>query len=480
MKKQVVVIGAGLGGLSAAIHARLGGHEVLVLEQSSQVGGKATGIETQGYRLDPGPSIIILKRIYDDVFRRAGRNIDDYVQFKQLDPFSRVYFEGESSLDLPADRDDCLQVLEERFPTDAKSFKALLTKLDGVIGKVNNSIFKRPYDHIWQLIDWRLLSMAKFANPRSTYKQIVDRSFQHHLLRAFFYGFPSYGGQTYDSVAPGAFFIPFLMLSEGVYYPEGGVSAIPEAFHRLAQELGVQFRLSAKVDRIDVEEGRVTAVHVGNERIGCDAVISNVDRFTTGKWLGRTYNQSPSLSYFTMHWGVRRKVEGLSHHTLLVPKDFEQGFEDLYRKRNFPGSPIVYLNATHIEDPTTAPDGCSNIFAVVTSPAQEDHLDWREVEEIGKERIMRTMDKFGFGLSASELDFERVQTPAYFAEQHGNYKGSLYGPDEKHRLFGMMPNRNWDEEIKNLFYCGGSVQPGAGLPMVTLSGKFAAERLGRA
>lgn len=480
MKKQVVVVGAGLGGLSAAIHARLAGHNVLVLERASQVGGKAAGIETQGYKLDPGPSIIILKRIYEDVFRRAGRKLEDYVSFKKLDPFSRVYFEGESTLDLPADRSQCVRLLRDRFHSDAKSFESLLRKLDRVIGQVDDSIFKRPYDHIWQLLDWRLLSMAKFANPRSTYKQIVDQSFQHPLLRAFFYGFPSYGGQTYDSVAPGAFFIPFLMLAEGVYYPEGGVSAIPEAFYQLAKELGVEFRLDAHVDGIDIERGKATAVRIDKERIGCEAVISNVDRFTTGKWLGRIFDQSPSLSYFTLHWGVRRMVEGLSHHTLLVPNDFEEGFEDLYRKRTFPLSPIVYLNATHIEDSSTAPEGCSNIFAVVTSPGQEDHLDWKEVEKVAKERTMRTMEKFGFGLTSGELDFERVQTPAYFAEQHGNYRGSLYGPDERHRLFGMMPNRNWDEEIKNLFYCGGSVQPGAGLPMVTLSGKFAAERLGRA
>lgn len=474
------MIGAGLGGLSAAVHSRLAGHDVLVLERSSQVGGKAAGIEVEGYKLDPGPSIIILRRIYEDVFKRAGRNLDDYLTFKRLDPFSRVYFEGEPKLDLPADREQCLMVLRDRFPSDARSFENLLAKLDRVIGHVDSSIFKRPYDHIWQLTDWRLLSMAKFANPRSTYRQIVDRSFQHPLLRAFFYGFPSYGGQTYDSVAPGAFFIPFFMLAEGVYYPNGGVSAIPEAFYKLAKELGVEFRLNAHVTGIEVDQGKAAAVRIDDERIRCDAIISNVDRYTTGHWLGRTFDQSPSLSYFTLHWGVRRRVEGLSHHTLLVPKGFEQGFDDLYRKRTFPDSPIVYLNATHIEDSSTAPESCSNIFAVVTSPAQEDHLDWKMVEGVAKERTMVTMEKFGFGLTTSELDFERIQTPTYFAKQHGNYRGSLYGPDEKHRLFGMMPNRNWDEEVKNLFYCGGSVQPGAGLPMVTLSGKFAAERLGSA
>ncbi len=478
MKKQVVVIGAGMGGLSAAIHARLKGHDVLVLEKHELPGGKAARVDLPGYKLDPGPSIIILKGIYEDVFRRAGKRMEEYLRFQRLDPFSRVYFEGEPVLDLPADRDACVALLEERFPGDSSAFKGLMKKLDKVVRNVERSIFRKPYDQPGKLLDWRLLSMARFANPRTTYKQIVDQTFQHPLLRAFFYGFPSYGGQTYDSVAPGAFFIPYFMLAKGVYYPVGGVGAIPEAFQRLAVELGVEFRFGVGVEGIEVEKGRVAAVRAG-DRIPCDAVISNVDRYTTGRWLGREFSERPSFSYFTLHWGVRRRVEGLSHHTLLVPRDFEAGFEELYRRRSFPESPIVYLNATHLQDSSTAPVGCSNLFAVATSPALEDHLDWEELEELARERVMGTLERFGFGLSESELDFERVQTPATFAEAHGNYRGSLYGPDECHRLFGMMPNRNWDEEIPNLFYCGGSVQPGAGLPMATLSGMFAAERLGR-
>lgn len=469
-----------MGGLSAAVHARLNGHDVLVLEKHDLPGGKAARIQTDGYQLDPGPSIIILKRIYEEVFALANRRIEDYLQFQLLDPFSRVYFEDEPPLDLPASRDACLALLKDRFPQDAPAFASLMQRLDKVIRQVDSSIFRRPYDQPWQLMDPRLLAMAYFANPSRTYKQVVDQSFQHPLLRAFFYGFPSYGGQTYDSVAPGAFFIPYLMLTEGVYYPVGGVAAIPEAFHRLAVELGVEFKFNTDVTGIEVEKGRVKSVSTATDRIPCEVAISNVDRYTTGRWLGREFTQRPSLSYYTMHWGILRKVDGLSHHTLLVPQDFEAGFDELYRRRSFPTSPIVYLNATHLQDPATARPGCSNVFAVATSPAMEDHLNWSDLQKSAGENVRRTMARFGFEFDASEIDFERIQTPETFAERHGNYRGSLYGPDEKHRLFGMMPNRNWDEEISNLLYCGGSVQPGAGLPMATLSGMFAAERLGRA
>ena len=135
----------------------------------------------------------------------------------------------------------------------------------------------------------------------------------------------------------------------------------------------------------------------------------------------------PSFSYFTAHWGVRRRMTGFSHHTLLIPKNFEQGFEQLYGKRRLPDEPIVYLNVASEIDPGSAPPGCTNLFAVVTSPACEDGLDWESLSDVALGRVKSTLAKFGWELSDSELDFERVQTPVYFASQQGNYRGSLYG-----------------------------------------------------
>ena len=475
MRKHVVVIGAGQGGLSAAVHLRLHGHEVLVVHDGP-IGGKAAGIETMGYRLDPGPSIVILPRIYEAVFTAAGRKMSDYLRFRRLDPISRVLFEGDAPLDLPADRDECLRLVAGIDAHDRDSLAKLLTDLDAVSPHIDASVFRHPYHSPWQLADPHLIATALRFDVKKSYRQIVDGMFRSPLLRAFFYGFPSYGGQTYDSKAPGALMIPYLMLQEGVYYPEGGVSAIPEAFARLARELGVEFR-NGKAVGLTHKGGRASAVTLeSGESIVADAFVSNADRLQVHRWLGRNVELAPSLSYFTVHWGIRAELENLEHHTLLVPKDFEKGFEDLYRRRQFPDPPIVYLNATSRLDPTTAPPGKTNLFAVVTAPAQEPHLDWRRDERAYRDRIAAELARFGWDVDALGVDFERIQSPDVFAERDGNHRGSLYGPDECARLFGgLFPLRCRDEEVKNLFYCGGSVQPGAGLPMVTLSGKFAAE-----
>jgi phytoene desaturase len=474
LPKSIVIVGAGQGGLSAAIHARLGGADVLVLEQRPVPGGKAAGVLESGYRLDPGPSIIILKRIYEAVFRAAGRRPEDYLKFQQLDPISRVCFRGET-IDLPAERTACETLVDQIDPHDGRSFRALMRKLDAVSPHIDRSVFDHPYHRSSQLMDPHLIATALRFDVRKTYRELVDGMFRSPLLRAFFYGFPSYGGQSYDQKAPGALMIPYLMIQEGVYYPEGGVAAIPDSFRRLAVELGVEFRYSASVVGVEQSGRRLTGVRLeGGELIQAETVIANVDRLTAGRWLGRVSEATPSLSYFTVHWGVRYQFAQAAHHVLIVPDEFEAGFDELYRKQEFPAKPIVYLNVTSEIDPNTAPEGCSNLFAVVTSPSLVPTVDWAHV---GPKvvSVRNALASAGFGFRDADIDFERIQSPQTFATRDGNYRGSLYGPDESGRIFGgLFPLRVIDEEIDNLFYCGGSVQPGAGLPMVTLSGKFAA------
>lgn len=477
MPKQVVVIGTGIGGLSAAIHARLHGFDVLALEQRDAPGGKACQIDEQGYRLDPGPSIVILTEIYDAVFRAAGRTPADYLRFRRLDPFTRVYMEGtDGPIDLPADEQECLKVLAEISPADRDAMVRLLGQLDDAAGAVDQTIFSRPIHQPWQLLQPGLAKFAKAVSVTQPYRKVIDELFQSPLLRAFFYGFPSYSGQSYRSPSPGSLLIPYYMLRRGVWWPEGGIGSIPRSLFRLAAELGVEFRFNCKVTGLCEMGSRVTGVVLeGGERVQADAVISNRDKLATQAMMGKPSDWKPSYSYFTVHAGIRRPMPELKHHTLLIPKEFEPGFEELYQERVFPKRPIVYLNETTAMEPESAPPGCTNLFAVVTVPAMEDHLDWVRDADTYRIRTLQELASHGIEIKETEVDFWRVQTPATFEQRDGNYKGSLYGPDEKRRLWGFMPMRCADERIKNLFYAGGSVQPGAGMPMVTLSGKFAAD-----
>lgn len=476
MAKSLLVVGAGVGGLSTAVHARSKGWDVTIVEKG-RIGGKAAGIELEGYRLDPGPSIIILKSIYESVFRSLGRNLDDYVQFDRLDPITRVFFDGKM-FDIPSDREEACRFVDSLDKSDGQAFRELLAKLDRVAPLIDKSVFAKPYDKPWQLADPNLVKFALPFDVRKSYRDLIDGWFTHPLLKAFFYGFPSYGGQSYENKAAGALLIPYYMFSEGVFYPKGGVRAIPEAFRKLAEDLGVRFVTDTEI--VGYEKGR-DGLSAVTDRLGkkwsADCYVFNWDRVSVEKWLGRTVPEKPSYSYFTMHWGVPEFQADLKHHTLIVPSDFQSGFDDLYRDRAFPRKPIVYLNHTSAVDSSVAPTGKSNLFAVVTCPANESGLDWETRMEAYAQATMTTLSQAGIRIDRESVDFERIQSPLYFEAEHGNYKGTLYGADESHRLFGLFPWSNRDSELKNVRYCGGAVQPGAGLPMVTLSGKFAAESL---
>lgn len=475
---QVVVVGAGLGGLSAAIHARLAGHSVLVLEQREAIGGKAAAIADQGFRFDPGPSIVILIDHYRAIFEAAGRKMEDILRFERLDPITRLYFEGRDMVDLPAGTAACTELVKQIAPSDHASFVALLERLEKAAPLVRDSIFRAPIDQPWHLVQGSMAKFARLISPFSPYKNYIDQHFSSPVLRAFFYGFPSYGGQSYLSASPGSLLIPHYMLSDGVYWPIGGIGAIPRALHQLAVDLGVEFRVNQRVTNLDVKNDRVRSLTLASgERVEAEAFISNRDRLAVEEMLGQLSTVKPSYSYFTVHWGLRKSVPGLKHHTLLVPSAFEPGFEQLYRERKFPDAPIVYLNETTEADPSTAPKGGGNLFAVVTSPAMEDHIDWPTFEAEAKRRVLGELTRHRLDFDPEDVIVERVQTPATFAQRDGNYRGSLYGADERHRLWGFMPMRVRDEKIKNLFYAGGSVQPGAGMPLVVLSGKFAAAQL---
>lgn len=438
------------------------------------LGGKAAGQTEGGYRLDPGPSIVILTRLYRQLFEDAGRRLEDYLQFDRLDPFSRVLTKDGCPIDLPSDREACESLVTGVAAEDAASFRKLLEILDRAAPAIDQTIFARPFDRPWQLLHPQLAQFARHFDVKKTYKQLVDGMFRSNLLRAFFYGFPSYGGQTYDSKAPGALLIPYLMISEGVFYPRGGIAAIPEALVRLATELGVIVRTGAKLSRIEVEGKRVKrAILTSGERISADAFISNIDRGTVAEMLGRTMPNDRRLSYFTVHWGIRKRFPQLQHHTLFVPDDFEHGFVQLYRQALPPEHPVIYVNATSRLDPKTAPEGCENLFVVITTPAITG-IDWKSIEEPYQRSIRSQLQQFGVSWSDDEVDFMRVQTPLTFQQRDGSFDGSLYGSGDRTRLFGLFPASNRDDQLKNLFYCGGSVQPGAGLPMVLLSGKFAA------
>lgn len=477
-QRSVAILGAGLGGLSAAIHARLRGYDVTVYEKSDRAGGKATQLQIDGYSCDIGPSIVILNWIYDELFAAAGRNASDYLTFDRIPTVTRIFVEGAEPFDLKVDDDEGFERLRKESPRDAQALADLLQRLDGVASGIEKLIFKRP---VRTQLDFFKLDFARFAmagGGMKPFKSAVDQLFETDIMRGLFYGFPSYNGVSYMIPNPGAFLIPYYMLRHGVSWPRGGIGSIPKAVLALALELGVSVVYSkAASGLVQHSDGSLEVRFEDGDSQAYDAVISNVDRLTVEGWQRRTIEATPSLSYLAVNVGVARKVARLEHHNVFLPRKYGEFYDALYRRREFSDDPVFYVHAPSVSDPTVAPIGCENLFYVQSTPACEGGIDWQAVLDRALSLVASRLNRYGLGVSESDCTVLHAQTPLEFAKNHGNWSGGLFGPGEKGRLWGFMPLRCRDEKIPNLYYCGASVQPGAGMPMVILSGKFAASYL---
>lgn len=473
---DVLVIGGGIGGLSAALTASGQNLKTILVEKQKALGGKASPILKNGYTLDPGPSICIMKWVYEDLFKTTGADISNYLKFDKLDPVFSLVTEKGSSIVLPSGREKFLTKIKEFAPEDVSGFEKLFSLGDSLYPVVKKTFFSRFYSSPLDLVSIDLFPFARHFILMNKYKNIIDSWFKNPALKAWLYSFPTYTGQSYNSIAPGALLIPYIMICEGVFYPENGIGSIPNAIAKRAAELGVKTFTNCAVTKINHMDEKIKSVKLSNgQTIYPKAVISAVDKFTTEKLLNIKSSPSPSYSYVSLQIGLKNKLKNLTHHTTCIPDDYQNYYSDLYLKHKYPENPVLYIHAPSATDPNCAPYGRESLFIVI--PTYATGGEWRAIEDKLIDNILSLLKKYNIVIGKKDIEFSRIQTPHYFEQTHGNYLGSLFGPDESQRLARILPPGNNSKAFKNLAFCGGGTQPGAGMPMVTLSGKFAANHI---
>ncbi len=480
---MIGVVGAGIGGLSAAIECALNGLEVTVFEAREAAGGKACPIVHQGYTLDPGPSIVILPEIYTDLIQRAGFKPETYLDFIRLETITRIFNQSASKerepevFDLPADHSKLLDLARDINPRDATHLEELMAKLNKWAPYIKSKFLLQPVESPLALLDWKLLQFGRELQLGKEFKQIVDGMFQSDVFRALFYGFPSYSGLSYRTKSPSPWFIPYFMLQQGVYVSQGGVASIPNALFQVAQELGVRFEFQNEVVGVASSGSNIVSLQTAQSgMVKVEGVICNQDRGSFAKLLKRNKSSKPSMSYLTLHLGIRNPSFDFATHNLFISSDYKDGFRNLYELQTEANWAVMYLNAPHLDNPECSPEGTGQYFFVSPCPAQMPSFDQKKAEETLLETVESRLHRFHIPLDLDRIEVEIKQSPLVFAERDGNEFGSLFGVHESERVMGMLPG-NRDQWIKNLFYVGASVQPGAGMPMACLSGQHGATGL---
>jgi phytoene desaturase len=485
-EKSVVVVGAGLGGLGAAVRLAARGYRVTVLERHAEPGGRAGLLEVDGFRFDTGPSLVLMTEYLRQLFADAGRRLEDYLDLVQLDPNYRIHFADGRTLDVTSRINGMLEGVE-RIERGAGPrllrFLAETSKLYriGLDGFVDRNVHRGG-----DFFSLRNAGLLMAGRAMQNLRSFVGRFFRSEELRNTFSFQSLYLGLSpYESPAIYSL-LPYTEVAGGLFFPMGGIHAIPRALARLARELGAEFRYGAEVVEVERKDGRATGVRLDDgSRVEADIVLVNADLpYAYETLLGEPHRRAQRMDYscsaFLMYLGVRGSYPQLLHHTLVVPRDLRTVCDDIFQRHRIPGDPAFYVCNPNKTDPSLAPAGHENLFVLVPVPSQDPArpIDWEVEGDRLEARMFERLERFGLTDLRQRLVVRRRFTPADFTDRFGATRGEAFGLAHGMDQVGWFRPHNRHAELDNLYFVGQSTHPGCGIPMVTISARLVAERIG--
>jgi len=493
---EIFIIGAGIGGLSTAIRLAAAGLRVTIYEKNPQVGGKMGQVQADGFRWDIGPSVITMRHVFEELFASAGRRLEDYLTLEPVDPLTRYFYPNGTVLDAKADPEQMAAQIRQIAPPDVAGYEKYL-RYAAQIHRITGPVFIYDQPPTWRSF-WRVPFPDWFKiDGLRTMQKAIESHVQSPELRQLLGRFATYvGGSPY--LAPATLnVIAHVELSGGVWYPRGGIYAIAQAMAQLAEELGVTIHTSCGVKEIGVANGRFSHLILENGKIvRGTAVVSNLDVTTTRQHLLKNFNakaqrrrgltihhlpitihHSPpesSCSGFILLLGINKQFPELAHHNILFSPDYPAEFKAIFKQGQPPTDPTIYIAITSKTDPQHAPEGGENWFVLVNAPPLDDRYDWHANQQAYRDLVLQKIADFGFDVR-DHIVTEQVLTPHDLAEGSGAWRGALYGASPNSPWAAFKRPHNRSPQIQGLYYVGGTTHPGGGVPMVTLSGKVAAE-----
>jgi len=482
---RVGVIGAGLGGLSAAVRLAHHGYQVDLYEQQTFSGGKAGSLNRDGYRFDSGPSLLTMPDVFNQLFAEVGANREDYLSFIRLDPLCHYYFADGSELQSYSDSGRMAEEIGAKTEDSAAHVLAYFEYSRQIYEAAGLFLFNSL--HEWSTYArWRTLKSLlrlKRLDPLRSLDKANRGFFQDPRILQLFDRYATYNGSDPYQMPATFNLIPHVEYALGGYAVRGGIAALPAALALLAREQGVTIHTGVPVEAINVDGRRVRGLTVGGEKMPYEVVISNADVLTTygqllkrpqSRWARRYRRLEPSSSALVFYWGLDRSFPDLGVHNIFFSPDYRREFDDIFTRRRCPEEPTVYINITSKVDPEDAPVGGENWFVMVNVPPHRGQ-DWPAKIPRLRQSILRRIET-GLRISVNpHIATESILNPADIETATGSTYGSLYGISSNSRLAAFRRHPNRSRLIRGLYFCGGSAHPGGGMPLAVLSGKITAD-----
>jgi phytoene desaturase len=478
--KKIIVIGSGFGGLAIAIRLQSRGFDVTIMEKNEQIGGHASQLIKDGYTFDMGPSLITAPDIIEGVFRSAGREMNQYLKLRKLDPYYRIYFHDKSFIDYNGDTEKMKLQMAKFEPDDAKNYDRFMEACRGIYDAViTDGLGSQPFMS-WKTMFCFIPKAIKLNALFPSYS-FVKRYFKHPKHRFTFSFHPLFIGANPFRSPSIYLMIPYLEKTGGVWFTDGGMYSLVKAFETVFTELGGTIKTNHEIQEIKVENGKITGVVTDEKFFKADGVVSNADISHTYKHLIQSHYRKKwndkkidkakySMSAFLLYLGVKKQYPQLLHHTLILSERYKQLISDIFDKKILPDDFSMYLHAPTRTDPMMAPEGAESMYVLIPVSNLAGDIDWSKTKKAFTKKVLEFLEK-DFGLTNLQENIEVLEifTPEDFAQNRNSFLGTPWGLEPQLTQTAVFRPHNRSEDVKGLYFVGAGTHPGAGLPGVLLT-----------
>lgn len=489
MKKQVIIIGAGIGGLCTAARLLKSGYKVTIYEKESQVGGRANRIKQDGYTFDTGPTLLMMTDVLYDTFKFCGKNLNDYLELIQLEPNYQVAFGDRTKITVSSNLPKFQAELARFDPKAPEQFLRFFSDVSEIYRISRADFIDKNFNKTTDFIN--LKSGAQLLRKRGLTKlyPFVSRYFKdEHLRQLFSFQSMYLGVSPYE--APAIYsVVAYMETGLGIWYPKGGMYSLSLALQKLVKDLGGKIITKKPVEHIVINSGHAVGVALPKgEKVLADIVVANADLVYAYKNLIEakyrpampnnkldSYKQASSALLF--YFGVNDDCQDMLHHNVYLCRDFKANLEQILTQKKLPTDPSFYVYIPTKTDPSLAPKGKNVLYVLVPVPNLDSHADWPAgIARLRAKVFSRLKSEYKLDIE-KKIETEAVFTPQDFETKFNLTNGSAFGLSHHFFQSGAFRPHNYSKDIKGLYFVGASTYPGGGIPMVTLSAKLACERI---
>lgn len=486
-KKNILIIGAGLGGIAAAAHLAQRGMHVTVLEKNNRPGGRCDRISRDGHHFDTGPTLFIMPHVYEDEFAALGASIRERLDLQRVDPTYHLVFDDGACLVLTSDLKAMRDQLEAIEPGSYQGFLRYMDEGQRHYTEAMEHLVNRDFHTAREFFNLRNLPLLFSVKPLVQHYRHMSAYFDEPRLKSAFSFQDVYMGLS-PFEAPATFsMMPYTEMAHGVWYPKGGMYQVVEALVDIAQQAGVEFAYDTAVQRIDLNGTKAKGVVLEDGHcLAADAVLANADLpyvyqelLDADPQAERMDHKRYSCSVISFFWGVDKTYPSLGPHTLFLADDYRANFEAINRDLTIPSNPSLYVHAPARLDPAMAPFGQDTLTAIVpVGHLQEHHSqDWKALMEQARQAIFRRLAQVGITDLVEHIKFETCFTPLSWQKRYNLVKGATHGLSHNLTQLGYFRPGPRHGRYHNLYFVGASTRPGTGMPTALISARLAAQRM---